>query len=105
MDWGFIILIILLLGWGAIVYWINYKSKKGNSHTAWTPTHQTPYEKYISEHVTDFNVRWQRSQVVKHRESLNEALKSGNRIAAKVHRGMIVYGRSVVNHLLNKFNT
>lgn len=101
MDWGLIILIIFLVGWGAVVYYINLKRKKSLHSTRWTPPTQTPYEKYLSEHTTDFNIRWQRGQVVRHKQELRDALKTGDHTASKVHKSMIVYGRSVVNHLWN----
>lgn len=102
MDWGFIILVTLLIGWGAVVYYVNFRSKKGRSSADWTPDRPTPYEKYLSEHATDFNIRFQRGQVVRHRQLLREALKSGNQVATKIHRSMIVHGRSVVNYLLKQ---
>ncbi len=101
MDWGLIILVVLLAGWGGIVYWINFRSKKSKKDTTYIPIQQTPYEKYLSEHATNFNVRWQTGQVVRHKQLLRDALKAGDKVSAKVHKGMIVFGRSVVNHLWN----
>lgn len=101
MDWGLVILVILLVSWGGIVYWVNVRSKKRSRHSSWSLDRSTPYEKYLSEHATDFNIRWQTSQIVRQKQSLRDALKTGDQVAAKVHRSMIVFGRSVVNHLWN----
>lgn len=101
MDWGFVILVILLVSWGGIVYWVNFRPKKRSNHSPWSPDRRTPYEKYLSEHATDFNIRWQTGQVVRQKQLLGEALKTGDKTVAKVHRSMIVFGRSVVNHLWN----
>lgn len=96
---------IIILVFGVVtggVMWI--KSKKYNVSSS-NPTHlprQSPYEKHLAEHATDWNIRWQRKELVHQKNLLNEAETSGRHSAARVHRSMIVFGRSVINHLYQK---
>ncbi|MEK7165917.1 MAG: hypothetical protein AAB874_03885, partial [Patescibacteria group bacterium] len=58
--------------------------------------------KYIADHASDWQIRYQRKSILTHKQSLAKALNSGDKAAIKVQRAMIVFGNSVMNSLAEK---
>lgn len=104
MDIIFLLILLILLLW-LVLSLIQYKSPSIPGNPAESPdqTLQSPYEKFIMEHATDFNLRFQRKQLVKRKEQLQQALEKGNKIGTKIQKSMIVQGRSIINYLQNQF--
>ena len=102
MDWIFLGLLVLVIGVGIYGFIKQYFLKPKN----YTPddfAQKSPYEKMVAEQNLKWQIGFQTKQVIRNKQLLRDALKKGNETAAKVHKGMIVYGRSVVNHLRHKF--
>ena len=105
MDWILIIILVILIAWLVMSVFVNngwLRFKKGGAKENGNIS-QTPYEKYLAEHATSWQMSWERKEVVKHKLQLTEALKRGDQTAVKIQRSMLVFGRSLVNYLQEKF--
>ena len=98
MDWGLIILLILITAFGLFILYAKWRNGQSGARDWYDK--KSPYESYLSEHSTDFNVRFQRGQMLKNQERMADAMRQGNTARAKVLRGMVVHGKSVINHFL-----
>ncbi len=104
MDIIFVLIILILLLW-LVLSLVQSKTPTISENLAENPDNyqKSPYEKFIREHATDFNLRFQRKQLAKRKEQLQQALEAGNKTAVKVQKGMIVQGKSIINYLQNQF--
>lgn len=102
MKWVMAVGILIIAGFLAIRELKKRTGRKGSSLEGVFQHKKSPYEQFLNEHATDWNIRHQRKEVVRHKQSLQSAIKSGDQVAAKIHRSMIVFGQSVINHFYEK---